>query len=305
MTIISRHRVVVVFAIGLALASCSRKAETPASPAFATPEAAVDALGKAVASRNAADVLALFGTDGKELVDTADTDAAKQNRGVFMAAMAEQWHLVDEQNHKVLVIGHEDWPFPVPLVKNADGWRFDTEAGKDEIISRRIGRNELAAIRSSMAYVIAQRKYAAAGRDGQPAGVYAATFRSDSGRHNGLYWPSERGMRSPLGEVLEEAEQRGADGNRAPAPFHGYFFRILTAQGAAAPGGARNYVNGGRMTGGFALVAWPAQYDSTGIMTFIVNQDGSVRQKDLGPDTASVVARITEYNPDDSWTAAQ
>jgi len=298
-------RLVVVVAIGLSLSACSRKTETPASPAFATPEAAVDALGRAVASRNLADVLTLFGTDGKELVDTADTAAARQNRGVFMAAMAEQWRLVDEPNRKVLIVGHEEWPFPVPLVKNADGWRFDTAAGKDEIVSRRIGRNELAAIRTSLAYVAAQRRYAAIGHDDQPAGVYAVTIRSEAGRHNGLYWPPERGRRSPLGDLLQEAEQRGADGGHGPSPFHGYFFRILTGQGAGAPGGARNYIVGGRMTGGFALVAWPAQYDVTGIMTFLVNQDGVVQQNDLGPDTAAAVARITQYNPDASWTAVE
>ena len=187
----------------------------------------------------------------------------------------------------MLVIGNEAWPFPVPIVKDASGWHFDTAAGKEEVLDRRIGRNELAVIRICRTYVAAQRLYASRGHDGLPAGLYARAFASEPGRQNGLYWPARRGeKRSPLGDLVahaaEEGRALGKAGAEAPPPFHGYHFKILTAQGPAAPGGAKSYVVDEKMSGGFALVAWPAQYDVTGIMTFIVNQDGVVQQKRSG-----------------------
>src|SRR5206468_2959858 len=187
---------------------------------------------------------------------------------------AEQWLLVDGGKAKTLVIGNEEWPFPVPLVKTASGWRFDTAAGKEEVLARRIGRNELAAIQTCLAYVTAQRRYAMQGHDGKPPGLYAMTFRSDPGKENGLYWPAARGQRrSPLGDLVAQAAEEGRPLGAAPdqrSPFHGYYFKILTAEGAA--GGAKSYVVNGEMSKGFALVAWPAQYDVTGVMTFLVNQ---------------------------------
>ena len=196
----------------------------------------------------------------------------------------------------------------MPLVKEASGWRFDTAAGKEEVLARRIGRNELAVIETSRAYVTAQRRYAQQGHDGKPAGVYATKFLSDPGKENGLYWPTTKGQkRSPLGDLVAQAAEEGRPigGDRAqPAPFHGYYFKILTAQGAAAPGGAKSYVVKGDMSGGFALIAWPAQYDATGVMTFLVNQDGIVVEKDLGPGTDAAARKITSYNPDKSWRQA-
>ena len=251
-------------------------------------------------------LLAIFGPDGRELIASSDPETARMNRQVFAVAFREQWRFEDATpTQKTLVIGNEDWPFPVPLVKVADGWRFDTAAGQEEVLARRIGRNELNAIATSRAYVTAQQRYAQQGHDGKPAGVHATKFQSDPGKQNGLYWPTARGQaRSPLGDLLaqaaEEGRQLGADRTQ-PTPLHGYYFKILTGQGAAASGGAKSYVVKGEMSGGFALVAWPAQYDATGVMTFIVNQDGTVRERDLGPETDAIARKMTVYNPDASW----
>ena len=293
------------------LGSCSR---SPSSPhrTFAEPEQAVKALNEAVARGNLDDVLTIFGPEGQELIDSSDPPSARRNREVFAVAVAEGWRLVDEGTRKTLVIGNEGWPFPVPLVREEpSGWRFDTAAGKEEILARRIGRNELAAIRLCNTYVEAQRRYAGQGHDGKPAGLYARSFRSDPGKQNGLYWPAARGQaRSPLGDLIAEAaEERSRPADKAdkeePTPFHGYYFRILTGQGAAAPGGAKDYIVNGEMSGGFALVAWPARYDVTGIMTFVVNQDGVVRETDLGPGTNAAARSLALYDPDRSWQTAQ
>jgi hypothetical protein len=233
------------------------------------------------------------------------------NLKVFTVAAAERRRLDDEgPNRKTLVVGNEDWPFPVPLVKAADGWRFDTAAGKEEILVRRIGRNELAVIQTCRAYVTAQKRYAQQGHDGKPAGVYAMTFESDAGKQNGLYWPAARGQKlSPLGETVAQAAEEGravnAAASRQRSPFQGYYFKILTSQGPAAAGGARNYVVNGVMSGGFALVAWPAQYAATGVMTFMVNQDGIVVERDLGTGTSVVAEKMTTYNPDKTWQPVQ
>jgi len=224
---------------------------------------------------------------------------------VFLAALAEGWRLEDEgPGRKELVLGNEQWPFPVPLVKGAAGWSFDAAAGREEVLNRRIGRNELEVIRILQEYVAAQRAYAASGHDGKPAGVYARRFGSTPGTHDGLYWPARRGpTRSPLGILIAEASEEGyrrAPGE-GPSPLHGYYFRILEGQGQAAKGGAAEYVVDGRMSGGFALVAWPVHYDASGVMTFVVNQDGVAYEKDLGPDTATQAKAIGRYDPDASW----
>jgi hypothetical protein len=267
----------------------------------------VQALGQAASKGTVDDLRAIFGPDGKDLVDVSDPVRARQNRETFAAAMTEGWRLVDDGARKVLIVGNEAWPFPVPLVHDTSGWRFDTAAGEEEVLSRRIGRNELSAIQVCRTYVAAQRRYAEHGHDGQPAGLYAATFRSVPGKQNGLYWRAGRGQpRSPLGDLLMDAEGHAAQStDAAPKPFRGYFFRILTAQGSAAAGGAKNYVAGDRLAGGFALIAWPAQYDRTGVMTFIVNRDGVVHQKDLGPGTDAAAERIVVYDPDASWSAIE
>ena len=294
---------------GIPTFSIRAAAQAAQQRTFGSPEDAVKALIETVKAGNLDQLRALFGPDGQELIASSDPATASQNREVFTVAVGEQWHLADvEPNRKTLVIGNEDWPFPVPLVKEASGWRFDTAAGKEELLARRIGRNELAAIETSRAYVTAQRRYAQQGHGGTPAGVYATKFFSDPGTENGLYWPTTKGQkRSPLGELVAQAAEEGRPlGNRTqPAPFHGYYFKILTAQGAAAPGGATSYIVKGNMSGGFALIAWPAQYDATGVMTFLVNQDGIVVEKDLGKGTDAAARKITSYNPDASWRQAQ
>jgi Protein of unknown function (DUF2950) len=277
---------------------------------FSTPEQAVAALTDAVKAERLEDLLAVFGPQGKDLVDWSDPASGRRNREVFIAAVAEGWRLVDQgPTRKVLVIGHEGWPFPVPLVRDANVWRFDSAAGKEEVIARRIGRNELAAIRICRTYVVAQREYAGRSHDGNAPGTYSRKFRSDPGQQNGLYWPTAHGQpRSPLGDLVAEAAQEGrplGSDRQGPSPFHGYYFKILTGQGAHAVGGARKYITNGHMSAGFALVAWPAQYDVTGVMTFVVNQDGVVHEADLGPDTNSIASGITLYDPDSSWRPVQ
>lgn len=290
-----------------ALAACGRAETGPRARTFASPEEAVRALTEAAKKDNLQDVLAIFGPDGQALVDSSDPVTARRNRKIFTVAVAEKWRLEDQDaSRKTLVIGNEEWPFPIPIVKEENAWRFDTAAGKEEVLARRIGRNELAAMRVCRTYVAAQRLYARHGHDGKPQGLYARAFHSDAGRQNGLYWPASPGQkRSPLGDLLaaaadEAAAKRAATGK--PQPFHGYYFRILTAQGPAAPGGAKDHVVDGELSGGFALVSWPAQYDVTGIMTFVVSQDGVVWEKDLGHDTDSAARAMTLYDPDASWT---
>jgi Protein of unknown function (DUF2950) len=275
---------------------------------FPTPEDAVRALISAASTDKVDDVVAIFGPEGKELIDNSDPSSARRARQVFSAAAAEGWRLTDrEGGGKTLVVGNEAWPFPVPLVRESSGWRFDTATGREEVINRRIGRNELSVIDTCETYVLAQHIYARDAHDGRPSGVYASVFRSDNGKENGLYWTATRkGRRSPLGDRLAAAAYHPASqASDQPAAFHGYYFRILTAQGASAPGGARSYMVNGEMTGGFALVAWPAQYDVTGVMTFIVGSDGIVRQKDLGAGTDAAVRAMAAYDPDGSWTPAR
>ena len=290
-------------ALVAALVGCTRAAPTPRT--FSTPEDAVRALTEAVKAPGTDQLLTIFGPDLRDLVDTSEP-AGRRAREVFTVAVAERWRLEDQgPDSKTLVIGNEDWPFPIPITRNANGWRFDTAKGRDEVLTRRIGRNELATIAIARTYVAAQRVYARRPHDGKPAGLYATAFRSEAGRQNGLYWPAKPGeKRSPLGDLVAQAAEEGIrlkrDG-QGPSPFHGYYFRILTAQGAAAEGGAKDYVVNGEMKGGFALVAWPAQYNVTGITTFVVNQNGVLREKDLGPGTDASARAMKVYDADESW----
>lgn len=301
-------RFVVVLLAFVVLPSC-RRAPEAASRSFSSPEDAVKALAAAATKEKVEELLQIFGPEGKELIDTSDPAGARRGREVFTAAVTERWKLVDrEGGGKTLIIGNEEWPFPVPLVQGAQGWHFDAALGKEEVITRRIGRNELAVIGVCQTYVAAQRRYARTAHDGKKPGLYAAAFRSDPGKQNGLFWPAKEGEpRSPLGDLLAEAADpaRLKSDAAKPPPFHGYYFKILTAQGPSATGGARNYVVNGEMSDGFAMVAWPAQYDNTGIMTFIINQDGIVREKDLGPETDATARAMSIYEPDGSWTFAR
>ncbi len=284
------------------------RAEAAGPRTFATPEEAVRVLTETVKAGDRPALVAIFGPAGQDLVDTSDPATGRRNREVFVVAMAEGWKLVDAgPDRKELVLGNEEWPFPVPLVRRAAGWSFDAAAGREEILDRRIGRNELAVISVLRTYVLAQRAYAGAGHDGKPAGLFARRIASDPGTHNGLYWPSARGeRRSPLGELIAQAAEEGyRRGQGEPSPFHGYFFRILEGQGTSAKGGAAEYVVNGEMSGGFALVAWPVHYDASGVMTFVVNQDAVVYEKDLGPETDAAARAITRYDPDDTWRPVQ
>jgi hypothetical protein len=274
---------------------------------FASAQEAVDALMAAVKGGNTDEIVAVLGPDGRDLADSGDPVADQATRERFKSAY-EQTHKIEQESdaRSILVIGNDEFPFPIPIVAENGAWKFDTEAGAEEILDRRIGENELAAVQSALAYVDAQREYADVDHDGKGA-QYARKFVSSEGQQDGLYWPTAEGApESPLGPLVVNARVEGyAARSGEPEPFHGYLFRILTAQGADASGGAQDYVVGGRMIGGFGLIAVPADYDNSGIMTFIVNQDGVVFQKDLGPDTEAEAEKIEQFNPDSSWTKAE
>jgi len=302
----ARGLIAAALMIGGLTLPCSTAAAQDAPRTFQTADEAARELFRVVKAGKLEDLIALFGRNGRELAAGSDPATGRQNREVFTVAAAEGWQLVDEgTDRKRLIVGNEKWPFPVPIVKQGTSWHFDAAAGVEEVITRRIGRNELAVIDVCGAYVAAQLRYAQQGHDGKAAGLYARRFRSDPGKENGLYWPVARGQkRSPLGDlVAQAAPKEGAPAANAgrPSSFHGYYFTILTEQGPAAPGAAKSYIVNGDMSGGFALVAWPAQYDVTGVMTFIVGRDGIVYQKDLGPGTEKAARSMTRYNPDASW----
>jgi Protein of unknown function (DUF2950) len=274
---------------------------------FKTPEEAVGALVTALQKDDVAGLQALLGPGSEELLNSGDAVQDASDRAAFVAAYEFKHALIDDgPDRKILVTGQDDWPMPIPIVKRAGGWLFDGEAGIDEIIYRRVGGNELGAIDVCRGFVNAQLEYASEGRDGDPAGIYALKLVSDEGLHNGLYWPTEEGEPpSPAGPFVAAAAAEGyrrAEGDER-APYHGYYYRMLYAQGENANGGARDYFKDGLLTEGFALIAWPADYGSSGVQTFIVNQDGVVFQKDLGEDTATAVEAIQSFDPDSSWTA--
>ena len=272
---------------------------------FNTPEEAVTALESASKANSSADLEALFGSDSLKVISSGDPVADRQQREVLSVALDERWTLESKNaTAKELVIGHEHWPLPIPLVKDHRGWWFDTAAGKREVVARRIGRNELWTIGALRSYSLAQREYASVGRDGKQSGVYAQQIRSDPGMHNGLYWATNAGENpSPFGLFASAAvaEGYGTQSKELQAPFHGYFFRILTQQGPEAPGGPLDYIVGGEMTGGFAMIAFPAEYGNSGIMSFIVGPDGIVREADLGDETPATAAAIMKFNPDSRW----
>jgi hypothetical protein len=278
-------------------------AQSISQSSFATPEDAATALLQALKTDDNAKLRSVFGPAFDQTFSSGDPIADRQNRQVVALAMQQAWKWAPEnQSTKVLIIGGEDWPFPVPLKKKGTAWRFDTESGKAEVLARRIGANELTVIRLCQAYVLMQRQYAAQEHDGKPKGVYAGKFRSSPGQQDGLYWPVKSGQPpSPLGDLAAEAAAEGYRGKQPSTPFEGYFFRVLTAQGKSAQGGAKNYLVNGDMSGGFALLAYPAKYGYSGVMTFIVNQNGVVYEKDLGPTTSEVARNIKEFNPDSSW----
>ena len=274
---------------------------------FATPEAAAAALLTAAKAEDTNAFRVIFGPVGVEIENPDRVQAANELRAFNAAANQNQRLVHKSDNEYVLEIGDNSWPFPVPIAKRNGQWFFDTEAGKEEILNRHIGKNELATLEAVRAYVEAQRDYASKDRDGDEVLEFAQKFNSSAGMKDGLYWPLDLdGEVSPLGPLVAEAQETGygrklRQENAEPNPFHGYYFKILTRQGKSAPGGSYDYIINGNMIGGFALVAWPAEYGESGIMTFIVNQQGRVYQKNLGPKTAKVAAAMKEYNPDNTW----
>jgi hypothetical protein len=276
---------------------------------FSSPLEAVKSLMDAARSGDPGQLVPIIGPKAATLISSGDLGAAKQVLANFVEAYNEKHSISSEaQGFEFLQVGKGDWPFPFPIVRDGKAWYFDIDRGNEEILDRRVGRNELGAIAVCEGYVQSQKDYAAKGHDGNPRDIYAQRFLSTAGKQDGLYWPVSKGEpESPMGPLvasaaLEKSSQQPAGD---PAPYYGYFYGILTAQGPDTPGGAKSYIVDGKLTGGFALIAYPARYGSSGVMTFIVNQDGVVYQQDLGEHTTELATQITAYNPDSSWQAAQ
>jgi hypothetical protein len=287
-------------------------ASTKSEESFPTPQAASDAFVAALRADDLGRVEEILGTEGRELLTSGDEVSDRSDREDFVAAWDEKHDVVVTGGEATLLVGTGAWPFPIPLLQSGDTWAFDVDRGKDEVLSRRIGRNELATIEVCRAIVDAQREYAELDH-GSGKAVFAARFKSSPGKEDGLYWPAKEGQdESPLGPLVASATAEGyepkkpGEGSDDPAstrqPYHGYYFRILSAQGDSAPGGAMSYVADGRMTRGFALIATPATYGSSGIMTFLTDASGLVYQRDLGPDTEKLAAKITTFDPTFEWT---
>jgi hypothetical protein len=284
----------------------AEKAKKGVQETFASPDEAAKALAAAAAANDVTRMLAILGKEGAPLITSGDDVADREGREKFVRLYEEKNSVVREGDSKaILEVGHDAWPLPIPMVKEEEGWRFDTRQGAEEIIDRRIGKNELSAIQVCLAYVDTQREYAARDRDSDGLLEYAQKFVSEPGKKDGLYWESKEGEEtSPLGPFAAQARKEGYTRKKAgnqPSPYHGYFYKILTAQGKNAPGGAYSYVVKGKMIGGFALAAYPASYGTSGIMTFIVNHDGVVYEKDLGKETEAVVKTMTSFDPDQTW----
>jgi hypothetical protein len=271
-----------------------------AQQSFKSPEDGAGALATAVKSGLTKNMLRVLGPDAAEIVESGDSVADSDLRERFLSAYDAKHSLsYDGDKKAILIVGPDDFPFPIPLTRNKTGWEFDTDAGRLEILYRRIGRNELDAVQTCLAYVDAQNDYADKDR-GAGTGVYAQRFVSSPGKKDGLYWPGD-GEESPLGELVAEATADGYKVSDKPQPYHGYYYRILTQQGPNATGGALSYVVGGKMIGGFALVAYPAEYGNSGVMTFLVNHAGQVYQKDLGERTEAIALRMRAFDPDQTW----
>jgi hypothetical protein len=274
-----------------------------AQQSFANPDDAASAFAAAVKSGVNQDMLKVLGADGEDIIDSGDDVADADARGKFVSAYDARHSVKVDGKKATLIVGADDFPFPIPLVHNKTGWKFDTDEGRQEILYRRIGRNELDTIKTSLAFVDAEDEYADKDR-GDGVGVYAQRIVSNPGKKDGLYWPSDNND-SPLGQLAADASAEGYKAGSEPQPYHGYYYRILTQQGASAPGGAMSYIVKGKMIGGFALVAYPADYGNSGVMTFIVSHAGTVYQKDLGEDTAARVKSMTSFDPDKTWTKVE
>jgi len=297
---------ILVIAAALVLGACSKQEKGSSDATFATPEEAVTALAAAAQKDDVAELGRLFGPGTEDLLTSGDDVADRAARAAFLKRYEAKHQLVSGgPNDLMLQVGEDDWPLPIPLVKENSRWHFDGAAGADKIVRQRIGANELRTIDVMRGYVAAQEEYASEGHDGAPPGIYAQRLRSEAGKHNGLYWEAQSGEpESPAGPFLASAASEGYGGGTQGErnPYHGYLYRPLLSQGAAANGGARDYLNNGKLTQGFAAIAYPADYGASGVMTFIVNQDGIVWQRDLGENTATEAAGIQQFNPDSTWT---
>lgn len=292
----------------LCLLGCSAAvgadAAVGAGESFSTPERAVQSLAIAARNNDPAALLKIFGSGGRDLISSGDKVADKEARARFYNLYRAGNKISrDSESKATLIIGADGWPFPIPMIREGRVWQFDTHSGAEEILNRRVGQDELSAIEVCRNYVQAQREYSdELGGTQQPE--YAQKFISSPDRHDGLYWHVRPGEKeSPIGPEMAAARAEGYDIHRKnPQPaYHGYYYKILTRQGEAAPGGAHNYVINGHMTGGFALIAYPAKYGDSGVMTFMINEDGIVFEKNLGSDTAKAARLITDFNPDISW----
>ena len=303
-------RFLLIFALVLAvviLLQGTAMAAKPKQKSFESPEAAVEALVQALRDNDEKALLALFGSGSETVISSGDKVDDRERREKFVRLYGENKRLETAGDRKVILhVGSNDWPFPIPIVKTGESWRFDTKQGKEEILSRRIGENELSTMQTCLAIVDAQREYASIDRNGDGLLEYAQKFHSVGGKMDGLYWEVKPGEKpSPLGPLVAQAQSEGYMKGGNPAPYNGYFFRILTAQGKSAKGGAYNYLVKGKMIGGFAVVAYPAVYASSGVKTFIVSHEGVVYEKDLGPKTTRLAKTMKVFNPDKTWERAE
>jgi hypothetical protein len=302
-------KLIALLALVILFVSCKNAADSkPAQRTFATPAEAGAAFLDAAKSGDHQALLAIFGPDGNDVLFSGDPVKDKNGLQDFVSAYGQmnRWREI-KAGGEILYVGADNYPFPVPLVKNSSGqWSFDSAAGKDEILARRIGKGELTAIAASLATANAQQQYFSSTHDGDSVKQYAQRIASDPGKENGLYWNATGGQNaSPLGDLGDFAKAIGyTSAGDKPQPFNGYYFRILTKQGDKAPGGAKDYIANGKMTGGFAVLAYPVEYRNSGIMTFLIGKDGVIYQKDLGVKTADLASATTEYNPGDGWSPA-
>jgi hypothetical protein len=318
---IANHLLAAALAAGLVSALPAAQAQSPAAPAankpapakaaarqktFASAKEAAAALAAAVRSANVDELLAVVGPDARPWLFSGDKVADKSDWQRFLAAYDQKNALQTAGDKAVLEVGNDAWPFPAPIVNKGGQWAFDAAAGREEIINRRVGRNELDAIQTLLAVVDAQREYAAGDLDGNGFADYARRVRSTAGKKDGLYWAQEPGKpESPLGPLVAEAAAEGYGKGQKPQPYRGYHYKLLTSQGKNAAGGAYDYVVQGKMLGGFGIVAYPATYGTSGVMTFVVNHDGVVFEKDLGKQTGAMAAAMTRFDPDTTWRKAQ
>jgi len=296
-----------ILALVSVLVSCSKadKPDKPSAKAFASPDEASNALLEAAKASDADALLAIFGPDSKDIISSGDPVQDKNGVQAFAASygVMHRWRKLPD-GAQMLLVGADNYSLPIPLKKNGNGqWFFDTAAGKDEVLSRRVGRNELAIIDVCEAVADAQAEYFSQPRGGETTNQYATKFLSDPGKQNGLYWESATGQpQSPLGPLAAFAASEGYSAKpNAQVAFHGYYFRMLKSQTDKAPGGAKEYVVDGKMVGGFAFVAYPAEYGNSGVMTFIINQDGVLLEKDLGKTTTETASAMNAFDPDPAW----